>query len=318
MKTRYLSFFLVLVLISTLIIPVAAVAVESDKVSAEVKEENKIQIVNTPIKSGWIMESVGHGEFIIIDSDNITMRRMANVSTNVKQGEYISVVPTSDSEIFQTADGKYLVRATENSYLLSDKIAVNTNNIENYKPVFEKFNISQKSILEMEEVIASQVAMGNDEISIDIYVPSENLTNEIMPLRGETNTSYYTYKDKTGYTWKMRDISTKYSNLRSPWIEKKGEKTKDIATSIRDITISALGGISKVAKLATAAGLATSIYGLYKNLRGEVVECTGEDYLSVSIIFDRIEKDSQSYITGTTNGYMPGKVTHKVWVNRLD
>ena len=192
MKTRYLSFFLVLVLISTLIIPVAAVAVESDKVSAEVKEENKIQIVNTPIKSGWIMESVGHGEFIIIDSDNITMRRMANVSTNVKQGEYISVVPTSDSEIFQTADGKYLVRATENSYLLSDKIAVNTNNIENYKPVFEKFNISQKSILEMEEVIASQVAMGNDEISIDIYVPSENLTNEIMPLRGETNTSYYT------------------------------------------------------------------------------------------------------------------------------
>ncbi len=276
------------------------------------------RIVEADVPESIRMESIGHGEFVINKSPLKALKPAINTAASAEKGDTVLVTPTKDEEIFQTSDGKYLVQATESSYLLTDKVSVDVDSVENSRSMMEAYDIPSKTIDEMKAVAAAQKAIGNDEFSVDLYVPSAISGGDIVPYAGTTTVSYYNYKDKTGYSWKMKDVSIKYSNLHSSdWLKYQGSGTLSKAKATVNVILAAAGTINTIGKFTTAAGVVASLYDLYVAIRGPVVSSDGRDYMSSMIIFDRIEK--QTHVSNATTGtYQLAKTSHKVWVNRLD
>lgn len=154
---------------------------------------------------------------------------------------------------------------------------------------------------------------GNDSFSIESFVPS-TISNDVSINAGTTETSYYSYRDSAGTTWRLRDVRVKYSHLSSGMIAYSGALAKNRAEAFVNYMVSAIGTISKTVSV---FGWGKSLYDWYAAVRGPVQYSSGEDYTSSSVIFDRIEKESQYYVS-TTQSYATGKISHKTWTDRLD
>lgn len=271
---------------------------------------------NTLKPNRIVMESVGHGEFVVSNGLTAMMGDVVDVASTAEEGELVFAESTEDAEIFKTSDEKYLVQVSGQSYLLTDKVNVDIDHLDTYNQLFEQFNVPEETIREMEDVITYQEALGNEEFEIDMYVPSVlNIGDgEVSPLAKTVSNTYYNYTDSAGNVWKMRDINTKYSNVATGMIGKSGTNAKAEADAFLNLAISVVGLVNPPVSL---FGAGKSLYDYYAAKHGSVVDSSSGDYTSSCAIYDRIEKVSQIY-TQASLQYVSAKTSHKVWINRVD
>lgn len=200
---------------------------------------------------------------------------------------------------------------------MSDKINIDTQNFNNNINIFEQYNISDYLKEDMQQVIEEQKEFGNDFFTIELYAPSLDISEEnistmtIEPL----GTQYYTYYYR-GKNNNMKDYSVKYSNLNTGMIKKSGISTLSTAKSFVSLIISSSGGIHEVVNaFGTYAGIAMSAYDLYKSIRGEVINGTGDDYISTNLIYSRIVKETYAQDPVYRDYPNAGCVSHKVWLD---
>lgn len=281
------------------------------------EEKEKSAISKLPETDTIQLRSVGHGEFMINDAISTQTENIANTASDAVAGEVIFAEPTADVEILKTSEGKYLVQVTEDSYLLTDKVNVELDDVNASRQILEEYNVPEKNIQEMEEIITYQKSIGNDEFAVDLYLPSEISavsTGDVSTLGMTTKTTYYTYEDAKGTEWKMRDVNTKYTNVPTGMIEEKGVTAKEKAQAFVNVVLSAVGTKNVPVSL---FGVGKSLYDLYVLNQGPVAQSKSGDYTSACAIYDRIEKVSQNYIQATGK-YVSAKTSHKVWINRVD
>lgn len=296
MKKKMMSLALALVMCMTLCVP--ALAHDNTETS---KSDNSVTL-----------KSVGHGEFTL---DSYTGKGLV-AGQQAAHAEYDDTViaqPTNDSDILKVSDTKYLVQATDTSYILTDKISISINNFEDTLDMLYEHGVSERSIQSMRQTIVDQQGLGNNDLAIDVYVPSEMSSGDATS-RSTTSTSYYTYKDSTGYTWKLKDINIQYTNLSSPMVEENGTGVLNKAKGFVNLVITAVGTISKTV---SAFGTGQSLYDAYVAIRGPVVSTSGSDRTYSLVVFDRTEKESQVFAE-VPNSYIAGKVSHKALVRRMD
>ncbi len=244
----------------------------------------------------------GHGEYILLSA--------LSSSRNLSEVVYAEVKDSGD--IYQLSDSKYLSRAYDNVYLLSDKIEVDTEDFANNAVVFDQYNISDNLRTEMQSVISAQKELGNEDLVVNVYAPS---INEIQPLADEPlGTTYYTYT-MDGVTYDMKDYSVKYSNLSSGMIKKKDENALPAAKSFFNFVVTCAGTVSK---RITAFGVGLSAYDFYKSVVGEVVTGQSGDLIYTNLIWDKVIKET--YCADPVYGDYPnpGCISYKVWLNRHD
>lgn len=318
---KLIAMLLALTFSFALFAPAGAASPSPPPSTSDTEDQAYARTLDTLSKSGWTMKSIGHGEFVLNDSFSPFSNNSVANSASATAGNLVQVEATQDTEIFKVSDGRYLVQATENSYLLTDKISLDVSNLDRYDSLFAQYNLSPESIDNIRKVASTQQSIGNTDFSIELYVPSElddlNSSSLVERVAQKPVTSYYTYTDSSGYVWKMRDVSQKFSKLRlKDSIKKSGVNTKNTAKACTGLILSIGGSITKIAKFATAASVATSLYDFYSAARGEVMTCTSSDYISSMLTFERIEKETS--VLTSAGSYQYGKLSHKVWLNRLD
>lgn len=262
-------------------------------------------------------ESIGHGEFRIAPSNSIASDEVEDVEI----GKVIIAYPTNDEEIFKISKDKYLLENTSNSYLLTDKINIDTENFDKNQRIFSKYSISSELITNMQEVVDSQKKLGNTEFSIELYAPSilndkdmpsmDSISERVAEAPKYTN---YKYKDKTGYTWNMRDCTIAYRHLHAGPVKKEGTSALSLSKAFANVVVSGAGIASTTISV---FGVGKSLYDLYKAAKGPVISGSGGDLSTAVLIYDRLQKET-SMMAQATGKYMPGKNSHKVWFNRLD
>lgn len=256
--------------------------------------------------------SVGHGEFKLNNHASFFSNK-ASDSVNASTGDTIVAYPTEDEEIFETSDGKYLTHAYDDSYLLTNRIALDVDNLEQYKAIFESNDISDM-YANIEDTVAEQKALGNKAFSVDVYVP-DLLGNEGASVAGGTTTvsPEYTYRSSGGVAYRMKDYTAKYFNCTHRPVYWDGTQSKVSAKALVNIMIS-IAGIG--ATYISVFGVGVSLYDLYKNAHGEVINSSSSDSVEVSVVYDRLEKETKFFLTSAQN-FVSGKTSHKVWLNYL-
>lgn len=228
---KLIAMLLALTFSFALFAPAGAASPSPPPSTSDTEDQAYARTLDTLSKSGWTMKSIGHGEFVLNDSFSPFSNNSVANSASATAGNLVQVEATQDTEIFKVSDGRYLVQATENSYLLTDKISLDVSNLDRYDSLFAQYNLSPESIDNIRKVASTQQSIGNTDFSIELYVPSElddlNSSSLVERVAQKPVTSYYTYTDSSGYVWKMRDVSQKFSTLRlKDSIKKSGVNTK--------------------------------------------------------------------------------------------
>ncbi len=262
-----------------------------------------------------VAEYKGHGEYVLCDSGTVNL---CNNLDTMSEGDYIGVTPTVDSEIYYIEGNKYLVNAYEDKYLLSEKVVIDSQLYDNNITLFDEYNIPSDIKEGIEKVIDAQKALGNDDLGIELFVPTA-MPNDIQIMANEPlGTVYYDY-EYNGHVFRMKDYSVKYYNLASGMIEKTGTSALMTAKAFVDFVLSIPGVVSGVAEhVVTAFGLFETAYDLYVSIYGPIVEGSSDDLLYTNLIYDRIAKFT--YAPDPIYGDYPniGCYSHKVWLNRHD
>lgn len=246
----------------------------------------------------------GHGEYAMLT----TLSRPKGFSEIV----YAEDNGNEDEDVYELSNGKYLLKAYDSIYLLSDKIEVDIENFESNADVFNRYNISDSFRDDIQSVISAQKALGNEDLVVEIYAPS---INEMQPLADEPlGTTYYTYT-VDGVTYDMKDFSVKYSNLSSGMYEKKDKDALPAAKGFFNFVVTCAGAVSKKV---TAFGVGLSAYDFYKSVVGEVVTGQSGDRIYTNLIWDEVVKET--YCADPVYGDYPnaGCISYKVWLNRHD
>lgn len=285
---KLLMFILVLSLVSSMIVP--AFAYDQEKVDANSKDSHIVR-----------MESVGHGEFKVSNNQNSLT------------GNFVSAEKVNNDEELKISDDKYLIKVTNDTYLLTNKINVNASNFEKCESLLQGYNVDEQHIKSIQEVIEFQKALNNNDFLVEIYVP-DTYDSDANALSAASETNYYTYTDRYGQRWSMRDIVIKYSNVWTPMITKKGTSAKEKSDAFVNVVIS---GIGIASTSVSVFGVGKSLYDLYVAARGPVVSSRSTDQSNSSALYDRIEKLSQYYAPALAK-YVDGKTSHKVWMNKLE
>lgn len=258
--------------------------------------------------------SVGHGAFKLGKSSSFFSNRISD-SVNANTGDTIVAYPTEDEEIFETSDGRYLTQAYDDLYLLTNKIDIDVDNLGQYRAVFGINDISDELYVGIEDTIAEQKELGNEDFSVEIYIPSLVNNSEISSASrsGETTVSAeYIYSSPGLGKYRMKDYTVKYKNCNHQPVYWTGSIAKPSSESFITILIS-IAGIGY--KSMSIFGIGISLYDLYKGVYGEV-EGSTKDSVNVSVVYDRLEKETKLYLT-SAQGFVTGKISHKVWLNYL-
>ena len=234
------------------------------------------------------LREVGHGEYALVEDSSDRL------------DDYITATATADSEIYHYKDNQYFLLNSPGSYILSDRIDVNTEDFDANQTVFEKYHITDADQKEMKAVIDGQKIIGNDEFSIEIYAPSAT---------GETTTNYYNYT-YNGTQYRLQDTVVAYRDIHVGPLVEEGTDVLGIAMTLGDIIISVSGATNVIVSL---FGPARSAYDLYVALFGKVTTGSSQDKIWVTLKYDRLHKTTSVY-SNTLNTYRAGCVSHKVWI----
>lgn len=245
----------------------------------------------------------GHGEYTMISPSD----RLASLGETVVYG-----TSQDNGDTYILPNGKYLTKAYEDTYLLSDKINVNIDDFMSNTEVFNRYNVSNNLRDEMQSIILAQKALGNKELVIEAYAPSIDVR---QPLGDEPlGTRYYTYY-LNGTTYNLKDYSVKYSNLSTGMKQVKDTEALPAAKEFvyfllyktGEGLLEQLGAFSKL----------LSAYEVYKQACGTVTTAQRGDLLYTNLIWDKITKET--YCEDPIGEYPnPGCVSYKVWLNRHD
>lgn len=297
---KLLMFILVVSIVSSMIVP--AFAYGQDEVDVDLKD---LDIVR--------MESMGHGEFKVSNNQTSlpTQKSMSAVSTET--GDFVFAEKVDSDEELKISSNKYLIKVDSDTYLLTNKINIDTNNFEKCESMLQEYNVEEQHIKNIQQVIEFQKELKNNDFCVEIYVP-DTYDNDANTLSAETETAYYTYTDKWGQRWSMRDIVVKYSNVWTTAVTKEGTTAKAKSDAFINVVIS---GVGLVSPPIAVFGVGKSLYDLYVAARGPVVSCRSTDQSISAALFDRKEKLSQYYAPALAK-YVDGKTSHKVWMNKLE
>lgn len=207
---------------------------------------------------------------------------------------------------------QYLVLANDNTYILTDEVIVDIDDYAANETTFNQYDISDDMREEMDAVITAQKTLGNDDLEIVVYAPS-NVSSGIQP-RGNApiGTTYYEHY-ANGITYKMKNYTVAYRNLSTGMIEKKGTGTLSQAKAWTNFVVSAVGAVSKTVG---AFGIFSSAYEAYKASKGAVVTGSSSDHMYTNLVYDRLMKET--YAADIYGDYILGCVSYKVWLNRHD
>lgn len=261
----------------------------------------------------------------IDENGNITKIDTAKtdkMSKSELQKSYNAVFATAtkDSEIYHYQDNQYFTLAYDNVFQLTDKIDVNIDDFASNEAMFKEYSVSEDARKEMEAVIAAQKAIGNKELSIEIYAPlvvSDAVKGDdagevqLLLYGGQTTTDPYSGKFG-GVTYSFYDIITKYQGL-SASKEIKGSTAASSAKAAKDLVVSTASSI--VTTISGLFGAASSLFSWYTALVSTgVVTGSSGDIAHEIISYARLEK--RTFIN-RGSGYNLGCITHKVWLDIL-
>lgn len=228
--------------ISTILASSMIFGMSSTVLSDNLKAKEDSQEMVSLVTEG-IFEYNGHGEFT--KSESASFSRNQNISNsvdNLNNGGVITASPTNDTDLYKIDEEKYLSRAYDNTFLLVDKIDVNIDNFSENEDVFTSYHISEYAQQEMQEVIAAQKELGNEEFSIEIYAPGEQ-DDGIMPMgNAPLGTRYYNYYSFVyGRSFDMMDYSIKYRTCYTDDVVVKGTSCLELAKKRQILLFQQLG-----------------------------------------------------------------------------
>ena len=252
----------------------------------------------------------GHGEYEVCGNSMLNLE-----SESMESGDRVGIIPTEDEEIYYISDNTYLVNAYNNTYLLSEKVQLDSQNYENNIVLFETHNVPENIKSDIAKVIATQKELGNKDFCIELFVPAKVISDVQVMANEPLGEVYYNYFYRN-HVYEMKDYSVKYKNLSSGMIEKKGLDVWDYAKLFGDFIFSIPGVADEV--IIPAFGVFESAYELYASIRGPVTRASSGDRIYTDLIFDHIVK--YTYAPDPVYGDYPnaGCVSHKVWLNRHD
>lgn len=261
--------------------------------------------------------SQGHGEFKVINDGSSAQTFN---SKDAGKGDIILASTTDDEEILATSDGNYLIHVYDDSYLETSKIDISDSNLTSKEPLLRYCGIEEDSISSIEDIIATQKSIGNDDFHIEIYVPLSLDESEIS-LHSSTLAPTIEYKNfpyttPGGITYQMTDCFYKYVNISAPEpAVYTGANTKSFMETVVD-------GVAIVAGLAEwkigIVGSYKSAYDVYCKYKGYTTS-TGYvgDYVNASIVYDLLVRKT-SFLNRYSNEYVVGKISYKAWLNKCD
>ena len=267
---KFISCFLVLAMMTTVIIPVSA---------------ERIAIGDT--NNMLFAEYIGHGEFEI--TENTSSGLVNNDINMVSNGDKVIVTSTEDEEIYKINENKYLTLAYDNKYLLTDKIDVCIDDYESNYSVFEEYNVSQNIRDEIRTVIDKQKTLGNNDFKIEIFAPSITQPSNVQIMADEPlGYTYYTY-NYYNQTFYMRDYSVKYSNVRSDDYQVNGSTALNKAKAFVNFVVSIASNYSTTLY---AYSLGQSAYQVYAATYGNVGSGSSNDIIRTALVYSWIHKET--------------------------
>lgn len=279
-----------------------------------------------------LMKYNGHGQFTISKdvADKTTSITTTSDIDNLKCGDVIRAKATEDKEIYHIIYDKYLSLAYGDTYVMADKIDIDTSDIGVNEANFKKYNVSSNIIENIKAEISKEEANGNKDFAVAIFAPSIIKTSTLQlsqnsnvfqssPItfslnggqRITTETAYYDYCN-SGTWFSMQDYKTKYWHASTHMLENKTENAKDIANAFFNLTISSIGTISQIVSI---FGVGISALSVYQTLYGPVVYGQQGDFVTTNTIYDIIHKETSVYFNGE---WEQGSYTYKVWLDRAD
>lgn len=252
--------------------------------------------------------SNGHGEYEIVSVGD----RVSGLFGQTNE-ENVVASATDDSDLYHISGDRYLLRAEEDKYLLTEKVEVNINNFETNEAVFSTHQISERVIQDMKSVAEAQKEAGNSEFSISLFVPARyDDASEVSPQANEPLGYSYLVRTYGGVQYDIRNYAVKYSNISTTMLNSASSNVLANAKAFKNMLIG-IGGV--FSDVVSVFGAGVSVYDYFKTVHDSVITGSSGDQLEAALVYDRILKETCVYEAGK---WAPSMTTHKVWLNRLD
>lgn len=264
MKKKMMSLALALVMCMTLCVPAFA---------NTISESPSYTVTLYPL---------GNGEYATSPMTRSPMARNSDDSISATVSEYEGMLAVSETS--------FLTPTGNNTYLLVDKIEIDTDNFDTSLATLEDYDIPEDYIEGIETTIAEQKRLGNEELKVSVFAPPTETSQNETRTASANPPIYYTYK-----RYRFKDIITQYSHMSSGMVEKTGKDTMNVARSITNLVISCVGVASKSVSL-FGAGL--SALAVYEAAYGPVTYGATGDRLYTNIIYNKTVKETDSWSEG--------------------
>lgn len=257
-----------------------------------------------------VLTYTDHGSFEAVTTDVREITTDARESTSDVVSDIVYATSTEYDGIYQLNDDKYVANVKDDIFLLVEKEDLNLEDIEANELIFEKNNLTSDLIQSIEENIQQQKAIENEDFEVSIFAPA-TINTKASNARARSETSYYTYD---GYNFK--DTIVTYKNGSSGMQEiAAGTKTKNIASKLINLVISAVGIRSKSVSIFGAGLSALDVFVVDK---GPVSYGAVKDRLSGNLIYDKYEKLTAMADNGGSSYTFGYCTSYKVYIQRCD
>lgn len=291
---KYLSIFLSLaVMVNILSIPAGALSSTSPMEMATFDSEN--------IASQVVLRKNPNGTYTLVNDSALSAFTVVSNSSNTDDLVYAST--ERDTDILRLHNGQYLTTAYNNTYVPAERIDINTSDFGANYSIFEKYDIPEESIMSLKDAIDSQREIGNSDFEFSYYISEPFVvptsTSSVQPTASNSNVIV----TQTGEA----------RNYMSPHVSiSKGVSTKNVAASIKSLTVSAIGAASTSFSILSSGISVLKAYESYINRT--VTVPLSSDWQEIQFKYDWLEKTARVH---TTAGNLIGCVAQKIWINTV-
>lgn len=285
MKKYFVLFLSLAIMANIMSVPASALAFTN--LTQESQSENipdKVALRENP-----------DGTYTLLSFSNLPQR------TPLKR-EIIYASTERDMDILRLPSGQYLTPAYDNTYVISDRIDLNTSDFNANYPLFEKYDLSKESIQSAKDAIESQIALGNYDFEFSYYI-SKPFTIPSLSSTSSANNSNVIVTQ----TGEARNYMSEHVSIS------RGISTKNIADAIASLTITAIGAASTTFSIFSSGKSALDAFESYINRT--VTVPLSSDWQQIQFKYDWLEKTAS--VRNVSHGNLVGCVAQKIWLNTV-
>lgn len=280
MKNRIAGLFLTLCIIFSLAIPVGAANI--------IEARNDLSALDLTTGASIALQKISEGKYSLVTAQNTRSKS--------QHGSIVYAKSLHDGEMLQLSNGAYLGKAEGSNYISLDRIDVDVKNFDREAPIFQKYNISEEALDDVQESISYAKENGNDSIEISLYAINPALTEYVT-----YNGSQYrnTYEEVRNASFKPIDVS--------------GQSTKDRLSSAVKFTLT-IAGAAVSNPVVNFVSTGVSLFSFYLQQSGiRVAYGTTKDWAYTTMFYDKLVKHTA---IKRPSGWMTGCTSQKLWINK--